>query len=112
MKIYLDDERETPNKYVRTYSVEETIELIKNNNGNIEILSLDNDLGSGCEEGRKVLDWIEQQAFENTLLPIPHIIIHTANPVAEDMMMRVRFNAWKHWINHGYNRIEWLTKEY
>ena len=29
INIYLDDERETPQGYYRTYSVEETIELIK-----------------------------------------------------------------------------------
>lgn len=112
MNIYLDDERQTPNGYVRTYSVDETIELIKANNGNIERLSLDNDLGVGYEEGRKVLNWIEEQSFNNTLLPIPHIIIHTGNPVAADIMMKSRYNSWKHWINHGYNRIEWLQKDY
>lgn len=112
MKIYLDDERQTPPGYTRTYSVSETIELIKQNDGNIEVISLDNDLGSGCEEGYKVLDWIEEQAFNNKIQPILHILIHTANPSAEDRMMKARFNAWKYWCEHGYSRSDLYEKEY
>lgn len=108
INIYLDDERETPEGYIRTYNVEETIELIKQNNGNIYILSLDNDLGSGLEEGHKVMDWIEEQAFNNTLKPIGRLIFHTQNPGAEDKMMKARFNAWKYWEKHGYKREDWI----
>lgn len=112
MMIYLDDIRETPEGYVRTYTVEQTIELIENFNGNIEKLSLDNDLGIGFKEGREVMKWIEEKAFNNELLPIPHIIIHSGNPVAQDEMMTARYNAWKYWQNHGYSRYDWLTKNY
>lgn len=108
MNIYLDDERPTPPGYERTYTVEGTITLIRANDGNIQRLSLDNDLGSGLREGREVLEWIEKQAFENTLKPIPHIIIHTANTVAKDQMMQARYNAWKYWTWHGYNRMDYL----
>ena len=107
INIYLDDERDTPPGFVRTYTVEETIELIKQNDGNIEKLSLDNDLGIGLREGREVMSWVEEQAFNNTLKPIPYLIIHTANPVAENQMMSARFNAWKYWIRHGYNRTDY-----
>ena len=112
MKIYLDDERQTPNGFVRTYTVEETIELIKQNNGNVETVSLDNDLGIGLQEGRKVLEWIEEQAYHNQLLPIPNIIIHTGNNVAMDNMMKSRYNAWKYWEKQGHSRIEWFQKDY
>lgn len=108
MNIYLDDERDTPEGYTRTYTVEETIALIKANDGHIYRLSLDNDLGAGYKEGREVLNWIEEQAFNNTLQPIPHIIIHTGNTVAQDQMMQSRHNAWKYWMGHGYNRIDYL----
>lgn len=108
MNIYLDDERPTPEGFIRTYTVEETIDLIKANEGNIYKLSLDNDLGSGLSEGKEVLKWIEEQAFHNTLKPIPHIIIHSQNPVAVDEMMKARFNAWKSWQNHGYKRIDFI----
>ena len=33
MNIYLDDDRVTPDGYVRTYTVENTIDLIIKNNG-------------------------------------------------------------------------------
>ena len=112
MRIYLDDQRTTPPGWHRTYTVEETIQCIKDNEGNIEAISLDNDLGSGLEEGRKVMDWIEEQAFNNTLKPILHLLIHTDNPSAEDAMMKARYNAWKYWQKHGYSRAELYSQEY
>jgi hypothetical protein len=112
MKIYLDDDRKTPEGYIRTYSVEETIELIAKNNGSVETVSLDNDLGIGFREGREVMKWIEEQAFNNTLLPIPHLIIHSGNNVAADEMKKARNNAWRFWVGHGYSRSEYLQKDY
>lgn len=109
MKIYLDDERTTPEGFTRTYTVDETISLIKKNNGKINTLSLDNDLGVGMKEGREVLKWIEELAFENRLLPIPHILIHSQNNVAVNDMMKARFNAWKYWTSHGYNRSDYIN---
>ena len=110
ISIYLDDERESPDGAVRTYTVDETIALIKANEGRVRELSLDNDLGMGMKEGWRVLAWIEKQAFHNTLKPIPYIIIHTQNPVAADRMMQMRYNAWKYWEGHGHSRRE-LVKE-
>lgn len=112
MKIYLDDERTTPEGYERTFTVEQTIELIKANDGNVEAVSLDNDLGTGFREGYEVMKWIEEQAYHNTLQPIPHLLIHSGNNVAVDNMMMARFNAWKYWRGHGYNRAEYLQKNY
>lgn len=112
MRIYLDDERETPDGFVRTYTVEETIKLIQDSDGEVECVSLDNDLGIGLEEGRKVMDWIEEQAYNNTLAPIPHLIIHTSNPAAENSMMKARHNAWKYWESHGYKIEDFLTRDY
>lgn len=108
MNIFLDDKRETPDGYIRTYTVEETINLIKTNNGNVNTVSLDNDLGIGFKEGREVMKWIEGQAFNNELLPIPNLIIHSGNPVAKDEMSMARFNAWKYWQSHGYNRKDYI----
>ena len=53
----------------------------------IEVLSLDNDLGEGLEEGYKVLDWLEEKAFGEPLFTIPmDIKVHSANPVARKRM--------------------------
>jgi hypothetical protein len=103
IKIYLDDMRKTPDGFTRTYTVEETIELIKNNDGYIECVSLDNDLGDGLKEGREVMKWIEEQAFNNTLKPIKKLTIHSGNTVALDEMLKARHNAYKFWAQHGFD---------
>lgn len=112
MKIFLDDIRDTPDGFIRTYTVDETINIIKDYNGEIEVLSLDNDLGENLREGKHVLKWIEEQAFLNELKPIPHLIIHSCNPVAVDDMLISRTNAWKYWTQHGYSRLEWVNKKF
>ena len=58
----------------------------------IELISLDNDLGEGRVEGYKVLDWLESLQE-----PIPFgIHIHTSNPVARERMRAiVERNGWK-----------------
>ena len=93
MKIFLDDVRETPEGYERTYTVKETIEWIikaQTEDFKIEVLSLDNDLGEGLEEGYKVLDWLEEKAFGELFFIIPmDIKIHSANPVARRRMQSV-----------------------
>ena len=112
MKIYLDDIRPTPPGFTRTYNVQQTIDLILANEGNIECISLDNDLGVGYDEGKKVMQWIEEQAYHNTLQPIPHLFIHTDNSCAMDEMMQARRNAWKYWQGHGWDRYEIWSKQY
>ena len=50
ISIFLDDRRQTPKGFERTYTVAETIELMQdcqNKNIDIDVLSLDNDLGDG-----------------------------------------------------------------
>lgn len=105
VSIYLDDIRPTPDGYdIRTYTVEETIKALQENDGNVYWLSLDNDLGIGYREGKDVMKWIEEQAFYNQMKPINHIFIHTSNPAAEEEMMRARYNAYKYWEQmHGYD---------
>ena len=57
----------------------------------IEIISLDNDLGEGLEEGYKVLDWLE-----SLLIPVEFgIHIHTSNSVARERMRAIiERNGW------------------
>lgn len=93
MKIYLDDIRDAPEGWTRTYFVEETIELLKENSGKVGVISLDNDLGQGYVEGRKVIDWLEEQAHLGNFDVIPkRILIHSSNTVAVDYMMKGRYN--------------------
>ena len=90
VNIYLDDCRETPKGFIRTYTVEETLECIEENNGNIGILSLDNDLGEGIPEGRKVLDWIDEQVHTNQYFVLPKkIVVHSSNGPAGEYMRKL-----------------------
>lgn len=86
VNIYLDDVRDTPKNFIRCYTVNDCISLIKEHDGNIGILSLDNDLGEDQIEGYKVLDFLEEEVFFNRLEIPNQILIHSANPVAVDRM--------------------------
>ena len=64
MKIWLDDTRTPPDgswKWLKT--AEDVIDWFRLNHDvwDVEVLSLDNDLGEGCDEGYKVLDWLEKK---------------------------------------------------
>ena len=95
IKIYLDDEREAPKGYVRTYSVNETKKLIeKSESNNIEIteINVDHDLGDYVSDGGdaiKLLDWLVER---NTLYPI---VIHTMNVVGRNNMQRMIDRYWR-----------------
>lgn len=87
MNIFLDDLRQTPLGFERTFTVEETIKLIAQNPKKVGILSLDNDLGIGFEDGYKVLDWLEEQVFSGHEEYLPNeIVVHSANPIGGKRM--------------------------
>ena len=91
VNVFLDDIREAPSGFIRTYTVDETIKELEENNGNVGILSLDNDLGLGLPEGYFVLDWIEEQAMTNPNFIMPDIIkIHSKNVAAKIRMERIK----------------------
>ena len=84
MKVYLDDERATPDGWVRAFWPDQVIELLKT--GEVTHLSLDHDLGDDARgTGYDVLTWLEQAAFEGTLR-IPEIAIHSANAAGRQRM--------------------------
>jgi hypothetical protein len=84
MKIYLDDERQTPDGWVRCYWPQEVIELLKNNE--VEVVSLDHDLGDDEKgTGYDVILWIEQEVFLTGYQP-PKIVVHSANSSAKQKM--------------------------
>lgn len=70
LRVYLDDERVTPEGWRRTYTAEETIELLKAER--VDVLSLDHDLNeshyagdySDGRTGHAVLLWLVEQASE------------------------------------------------
>ena len=86
MKVYMDDLRETPIGWHRTYTVEETISLLETRQ--VTHLSLDNDLGEGLQEGYKVLDWLEETVYNDMTFSIPVVTIHSANATRVEYMKR------------------------
>ena len=94
MKVYLDDIRSTPDGWVRTYSVDETIQLLKS--GKVEELSLDNDLGGGVREGWEVMAWLEGEVVVNGLTPPHRFTFHTDNTVRRDYMKAAARNILNH----------------
>lgn len=89
MKVYLDDERPTPDGWVRTYTVAETIDLLKTRQ--VTEISLDNDLGDldPYTEGFNVLNWLEESVYEDPSFPIPVISIHSSNAARAQQMRQV-----------------------
>lgn len=86
MKLYLDDCRDTPRGWERTYTVEETKKILATRQ--VTHLSLDNDLGDGQEEGYKVLDWLEEEVYNDHSFPLPEITIHSSNASRVEYMKR------------------------
>ncbi|ARL91038.1 cyclic-phosphate processing receiver domain-containing protein [Burkholderia pseudomallei] len=85
MRIFLDDERETPKGWERVYWPDEAITLLRQ--GDITEISLDHDLGDDERgTGYDVLLWIEEQVALNGMTP-PKMRIHSANSSARAKML-------------------------
>ena len=90
MKLYLDDERQTPEGWDRAYTADEAINWLKT--GGVTHLSLDHDLGPNwAGTGYDVVLWVEKKIFEqafdfdNPFIP-PLMTVHSANPVGRQKM--------------------------
>jgi len=87
MKVYLDDERTTPEGWTRTFTPKETIDLLKTRQ--VTELSLDHDLGddAGIGTGYDVLLWLEEEMYNDITFPTPQITVHSANTSARIKML-------------------------
>ena len=99
MKIWLDDVRPAPIGWVWVKSAREMIAALLDNNGDIEIVSLDHDLGESKEDGTWLTYWIEQEAYNGTLEPFEWLI-HSANPVGTKRMAITMKNAERYWYKN------------
>ena len=86
MKIYLDDERPTPDGYSGVRTVEQVIELIDLCYNKIEEISFDHDLGTGYTQGIKAVEYIEKLWFSGQIDSLPVLKVHSMNPVAARRM--------------------------
>jgi len=93
MKVYLDDERQTPPGWTRVYWPDEAIALLKT--GNVVEISLDHDLGNDERgTGYDVVLWIEEQVITKGFQP-PVIKVHSANASARQKMQLGIENIYK-----------------
>ncbi|WP_211474943.1 cyclic-phosphate processing receiver domain-containing protein [Collimonas humicola] len=85
MRIYLDDERTTPEGWIRAHWPDEVIALL--NGGGVTELSLDHDLGDDIRgTGYDVIVWIEEAVATRNFNP-PKISVHSANASAREKML-------------------------
>ena len=84
MKVFLDDERQTPEGWVRVMWPAEAIELLKT--GKVVEISLDHDLGDDeVGTGYDVILWMEE-AVATGDFTAPLIRVHSANSSARIKM--------------------------
>ncbi|WP_321916707.1 cyclic-phosphate processing receiver domain-containing protein [Paraburkholderia sp. J11-2] len=82
MKVFLGDERPTPDGWHRVYWPDEAIRLLES--GTVEEISLDHDLGDDARgTGYDVILWIEEAVALRGFKP-PRITVHSANSSAVD----------------------------
>lgn len=79
IKLYLDDERETPEGWLRVWGINQAKIMLETRL--VSHLSVDNDLGSSDPktEGFNLLNWLEEKVYEDPTFPIPIITVHSAN---------------------------------
>lgn len=95
MKLWVDDERVSPNGWVWAKTYKEAIDWL--NTGDVDALSLDHDLGEGMT-GYDVAKWIEEMASSGAIDSMVWRV-HSANPVGKqniEAAMRSADNFWAH----------------
>jgi hypothetical protein len=85
MRVFLDDERATPEGWVRVYWPDEAITLLQS--GTVIEISLDHDLGDDARgTGYDVVLWIEEAVALRDFKP-PLMHVHSANSSARLKML-------------------------
>ena len=84
MRVFLDDERQTPDGWTRVYWPDEAISLLQT--GRVTEISLDHDLGDDARgTGYDVFLWIEEQVALYGMAA-PRMAVHSANSSARIKM--------------------------
>ena len=84
MRVFLDDERATPDGWVRVFWPGEAIALLEA--GGVTDLSLDHDLGDDERgTGYDVVLWVEEAVATRGFVP-PRMAVHSANSSARMKM--------------------------
>lgn len=79
IKLYLDDERATPDGWLRVWGIEQAKVILRTRK--VSHLSVDNDLGNPdpTTEGFNLLNWLEEQVHFDPTFPVPVITVHSSN---------------------------------
>jgi hypothetical protein len=95
MQLWLDDIRSMPDDYTHhAHSVNQAKRMIvqaEEDNEEIELISLDHDLGDYAYDGGdgiRLMDWLVER---ETYYPV---VFHTANPVGRMNMRRMKDRYW------------------
>ena len=109
IRLWLDDERDPKDPKIQQQykavgneiwvkTVEEALPYFQS--GNVEYISFDNDLGEGNTEGKKLAEWIEEQAYYKK---IPRIqwMVHSQNPAAAKEILRAMQSADRFWEDNN-----------
>jgi len=84
IKLYVDDERNPPsNEWILIKNHRDTIQFLIDNEGKIDTLSLDHDLGIGAS-GYHIAKWIEEKVYKENYIPPKHLYCHSQNPVGKE----------------------------
>jgi hypothetical protein len=96
VKVYLDDERVTPEGWTRVFTAQECIALLET--GQVTELSLDHDLGpTHAGTGYDVVVWMEEAVFTRGFIPPRRTKVHSQNPVGKQKM--------KHGLQNVYRKL-------
>lgn len=89
IKLYLDDERPTPEGWFRVYNINQAFFWLASRR--VTHLSVDNDLGKldPTTEGFNVLDRLEEWVYYDRTFPVPIITVHSANAGRTPSMKQV-----------------------
>ncbi|MFM4712093.1 cyclic-phosphate processing receiver domain-containing protein [Aeromonas veronii] len=98
MKLYLDDERETPAECVRVFWPDEAIAWLKT--GAVTEISLDHDLGDDNRgTGYDVILWIEKEVMTNYFIHPKFVFTQRMSPHEEKWNL-VLWLLMIFWLSH------------
>lgn len=106
--IWLDDLRAAPEGWLHARNVQEAIYLLKQHEGDVQLVSLDHDLGGDGPDAPALVDWM----VDNEVWPTRGIGVHSMNPIGRKNMLRTidRYGPYENGFGQFY-RGKWISDE-
>jgi len=97
VNIFLDDNRQCPERFIIARNASDCRFLLLNNE--VNILSLDHDLSDAdAETGYDLCKWLVEEGYNNPNIYPKVIYLHTANGVGRDNMYQLLNRYKPEWI--------------